>query len=40
MSKILEFRMDVEILEPKELRQKIAETLRSASAMYVCSDEY
>lgn len=34
IAKILEFGADVEVLEPKELRQKIAETLRSASAWY------
>ncbi|NBB19787.1 WYL domain-containing protein [Runella sp. CRIBMP] len=39
MSKILEFGRDVEVLEPEDVRKKIAETLRSASATYVCSDE-
>lgn len=34
IAKILEFGADVEVLEPEELRQKIAETLRSASALY------
>ncbi|WP_428654187.1 helix-turn-helix transcriptional regulator [Runella sp.] len=34
IAKILEFGADVEVLEPKELRKKIAETLRSASVWY------
>lgn len=34
IAKILEFGTDVEVLESKELRKKIAETLRSASALY------
>lgn len=34
VAKILEFGSDVEVLEPVTLRQKIAETLRSASALY------
>jgi predicted DNA-binding transcriptional regulator YafY len=34
IAKILEFGTDVEVLAPASLRQKIAETLRSASAWY------
>lgn len=34
IAKILEFWADIEVLEPNELRKKIAETLRSASALY------
>jgi predicted DNA-binding transcriptional regulator YafY len=34
MAKILEFGADIEVLEPKILRQKIAEILRCASAKY------
>lgn len=34
IARILEFGTDIEVIEPKDLRQKIAETLRSASAVY------
>ncbi|WP_162793926.1 hypothetical protein [Runella rosea] len=34
IAKIKEFEADVEVLEPEEVRQKIAETLCSASALY------
>ncbi len=34
IARILEFGADVEVLEPKELRKKIAEILEKASAKY------